>query len=398
MLITKYELTDRANAALSKIDEARELLESHLDQPEEWHGVIRRQVMAAAIHYSTAIEGNVLTRDQVESIIAGEAIEAPEKDRVEALNYYRASRWCATRANDAQWRLTHETVLTLHFMVGTELGPAYEPLGQYRHGQNNVQDRRSGEVIFWPPRPAEVPGLMDELIDWARVRTSGDLNPYVLNALVHLNFVAVHPFSDGNGRVARLLCSLMMMREGYKAQAFWSLEQYLGEHSVDYGKAISKAVGPRWHPERAIATTWIEWYLEAVAAQVQDAAESLRRSVAEFTAIVAGLSASEVLPNDASQLARRAIPLWLAVTKGSVTRRQLARHSDVSAETLSRDLRKLADLRVLKRVGKGRGAHYLPGSVMDGWGDFNDLVNAALDQGLQGALAHLADKPPTLFD
>src|SRR4029450_5311191 len=119
---------------------ARGLLERHLEQPEPWHGVIRRQVLAAVVHFSTAIEGNVLTRDQVESIIAGEAIEAPQKDRTEALNYFRAMRWSQTRSQDSNWRMTHETVLTLHFMVGTELGPAYEPLGQYRHAQNTVQD------------------------------------------------------------------------------------------------------------------------------------------------------------------------------------------------------------------------------------------------------------------
>jgi Fic family protein len=56
--------------------------------------------MAAVVHYSTAIEGNILTRDQVESIIAGEATEAPERDRVEALNYYRAMRWAQSRSQD----------------------------------------------------------------------------------------------------------------------------------------------------------------------------------------------------------------------------------------------------------------------------------------------------------
>lgn len=398
MLIDKYELTDRAKRALQMIDEARDLLESHLDQPEEWHGVIRRQVLAGAIHYSTAIEGNRLTRDQVESIIAGEAIEAPEKDRVEAMNYYRASRWCSTRSGDAQWRLTHETILTLHFMVGTELGSDYEPLGQYRHGQNNVQDRRTGDVIFWPPRPADVPELMSELIDWARSRMEGQMNPYVLNALVHLNFVAIHPFSDGNGRVARLLCSLLMMREGYKAQAFWSLEEHLGEHAQEYGSAISNSVGPRWEPQRAVASRWVEWYLEAVASQVQDAAETLRRSVAEFTAVIAGISATGALPSNPEQVSRRAIPIWLALTGGTVSRRQLARYSSVSDETLSRDLRRLADLHLLERVGGGRGAHYVPGARIAAWGDFTELTNIALTDGVAGVLESLRDRQATLFE
>jgi hypothetical protein len=90
MVIERYDHTEQMARCLDAIRSARALLAAHLDQPEDWHGVIRHQVMAAVVHYSTAIEGNILTRDQVESIIAGEAIEVPEKDRVEALTTARA--------------------------------------------------------------------------------------------------------------------------------------------------------------------------------------------------------------------------------------------------------------------------------------------------------------------
>lgn len=71
---------------------------------------------------------------------------------------------------------------------------------------------------------------VSEFVEYVRQRSDRGTDPYIVNALAHLNFVAIHPFSDGNGRVTRLLCSLLMMREGYRAQAFWSLEQFLGEH------------------------------------------------------------------------------------------------------------------------------------------------------------------------
>jgi Fic family protein len=409
VLFKRYEHTPVMARAIAQIDDSRSLLEQHLKHPEDWHGVIRRQVMAAVVHYSTAIEGNILTRDQVESIIAGEAIEVPQKDRTEALNYFRAMRWAQTRSQDANWRLTHETILTLHFMVGTELGVDYEPLGQYRHGQNNVQDRRTGESIYWPPRPGDVQGLMDEFVDWARRRSEGGTNPYVVNALAHLNFVAIHPFSDGNGRVGRLLCSLLMMREGYKAQAFWSLEQYLGEHASDYGEILAATLGPRWEPDRVVATRWVEWYLMAVATQVSDAQTRLGRSMAEFSAVLAGLDHEGVLPDDPRLVARTVIPVWLAVMSDSVTRRQLARYSTVSEETLSRDLRRLSGLGVLTAIGRGRGAHYVPGPVVKRWGPFDLLVEAALQDGASGAARKLASQSgtptsartnssPTLFD
>lgn len=401
MLIERYEHTERMAGALDAITAARTLLESHLEEPEDWHGVIRRQVMAAVVHYSTAIEGNILTRDQVESIIAGEAIEVPEKDRTEALNYYRAMRWAQTRSQDPSWRLSHETILTLHFMVGTDLGRDYEPLGQYRHGQNNVQDKRTGEAIYWPPRPAEVQDLMTEFVSYVRQRSDGRTDPYVVNALAHLNFVAIHPFSDGNGRVGRLLCSLLMMREGYKAQAFWSLEQFLGENATMYGAVLAETLGPRWRPDTVIATRWIEWYLDAVAAQVTSAEHQLRRSMAEFSVVIAGVSATGDLPGDPRQLGRMVIPVWLAITGGTVTRRQLARYLDVSDETLTRDLRKLCASGYLVLEGRGRASQYRPGPLVASWGDFEPLVTLALDGGAQAVVAALKKRfegePQRLF-
>lgn len=396
VLIHRYEHTPTMKDALEQISNARALLEQHLSQPEDWHGVIRRQVMAAVVHYSTAIEGNVLTRDQVESIIAGEAIEVPQKDRTEALNYFRAMRWSQTRSEDPSWRLSHETILTLHFMVGTELGGDYEPLGQYRHGQNNVQDRRTGEPIYWPPRPADVHELMDEFIQWVRRRSDGDTSPYIVNALAHLNFVAIHPFSDGNGRVARLLCSLLMMREGYKAQAFWSLEQFLCEHAPEYGTTLAEVLGPRWAPDRVIATRWIEWYLAAVAAQVTDAERRLRRSISEFSAVVSGVVHSGRAPSDPKTMPRTVIPVWLAIVGGSVTRRQLARYISVSDETLSRDLRRLSSAGLLTPEGRGRGAKYRPGPVVSSWGPFDELVEIAASGGSVAVATHLAARPAPL--
>ena len=378
MLIEHYDHTERMEGALDNITSARKLLEDHLDGPEEWHGVIRRQVLAAVVHYSTAIEGNILTRDQVESIIAGEAIEVPEKDRTEALNYYRATRWAQTRSQDPEWRLTHETILTLHFMVGTDLGPNYEPLGQYRHAQNTVSDKRTGAVIYWPPRGEDVQSLMGEYVDWVRRRSEVGTNPYIVNALAHLNFVAIHPFSDGNGRVGRLLCSLLMMRVGYKAQAFWSLEQFLGENAVAYGAALAETLGPRWRPDLVVATRWIEWYLEAVSAQVSVAELRLRRSMAEFQTVLAGFEADGGLRRELRKSGRMIITLWLAVSGGSVTRRQVARYTDVSGETLTRDLNRLCSMGYLTRQGQGRAARYVAGPRVIAWGDFSDLVDLQL--------------------
>lgn len=378
-------------AALERIRSARALLESHLEEAEPFHGAIRRQIMASVVHYSTKIEGNRLSREQVEAIIAGEAIEAPEKDKVEATNYLQAMKWCQARATDPDWRMSHETILTLHFLVGQNLGEDYAPLGRYRERQNTVSDRGSGAVIYWPPRPEEIRFLMSEFVDWCRRAPDSGMDPYIANALAHLNFVALHPFSDGNGRVARVLCSLLMMRDGYRAQAFYSLEEYFGVNWRHYAQQIEKVLGPRWDPTRVDCTTWIEWYLDAVATQVSQAEQSLRRAIATLVVVYAGFSVDKVL-----QGGRRALAVWLAVRDGQVTNRTYRLATAVSQKTASEELRSLTDAGYLRATGRGRGVKYLLGDKVAAWGDYEHLVEIAEQRGADGvieAIEELRDGP-----
>ena len=224
------------------------------------------------------------------------------------------------------------------------------------------------------------------------------MNPYVLTAMAHLNFVAIHPFNDGNGRVCRLLCSLLMMREGYRAQAFWSLEEYFGRHAIRYGELIRESLGPRWAPERVIADPWVEWYLEAIAEQVSDAATNLEHSMAGYGATMLLVRFVVGAGGETRSMQRLVMPVWLAVLGGSVTRRQLMRYSSVTEETLSRDLKRLVSLGLLTARGKGRGAHYVPGPKVSDLGPFDELNRIALSEGQSAVARHIAERSmQTLF-
>lgn len=394
----QWHPTESMTASLERITVSREIIEQYLSDAEPWHGAIRKQVMAAVVHYSTKIEGNKLTRQQVESIIAGEVIEAPEKDKIEAMNYLRAMQWAQTKANDPSWFLTNESITTLHFLIGQNLGDDYHPLGKYREGQNQVSDRTTGQVIYWPPRPAEVAQLMDELIDWSRAASDGRLDPYISNALLHLMFVAIHPFSDGNGRVARVLCSLLMMRQGHKAQAFYSLEEYFGVHWEAYGQNIEKAIGARWNPENADCTAWIEWYLDAIATQVLEAERVLQRTIAQLGVLTAIMHADQTKLGGT----RLAVATWLAVRDGQVTNRSYRSATDISSATASQDLHQLTAAGYLTREGERRGSRYAPGEKVTSR-DYQRLVEkwltniepGGIDAAMQAVITDLRDVPPT---
>jgi Fic family protein len=393
-LQTRWGITPRMTDSLRRIGACRELLERHLSELEPWHGAIRKQVMASVVHYSTKIEGNRLTREQVESIIAGEVIEAPEKDKTEAINYLRAMQWAQTRADEPNWRLSHESITTLHFLVGQNLGDDYAPLGKYREAQNQVSDKQTGQAIYWPPRPAEVHALMTDFVAWVRDLSTLDIDPYIANAIVHLVFVAIHPFSDGNGRVARVLCSLLMMREGYKAQAFYSLEEYFGVHWMEYGQRIEAALGPRWYPEAADCSDWIEWYLDAVAEQVAQAEQAVNRTIAQVGVFILLLAIDKIDIDRRSVLA-----LWLARRDGHVTNRVYRSAVDVSSKTAATALARLVDAGYLAAIGQKRGARYVLGPQVTNR-NYDALVDTWISQGpdavFQAAIPNEDD--PQLFD
>jgi Fic family protein len=220
------------------------------------------------------------------------------------------------------------------------------------------------------------------------------MDPYIVNALAHLNFVALHPFSDGNGRVARVLCSLLMMRDGYRAQAFYSLEEYFGVNWREYGTQIESVLGPRWDPGRLDCTTWVEWYLDAVAIQVSQAEQSLRRAIATLVVVYGGFAV------DNFPLGRQALAVWLAVRDGQVTNRTYRLGTAVSHKTASEELRSLTDAGYLAATGRGRGVKYLLGDRVKAWGEYSRLAEIAEQRGFDGVvedIKQLREGRPGLF-
>ncbi len=114
--------------------------------------------------------------------------------------------------------------------------------GRWRTGPVGVTGS-DGRLVYRAPDADEVPGLMAEIIEWLR---DGDLDTHavVRAAMAHLHVVSVHPFSDGNGRISRIVQSLVLAREGLMSLEFSSIEEYLGRHTEDYYAALNEAYGP----------------------------------------------------------------------------------------------------------------------------------------------------------
>ena len=349
MLYLNFRTSMQTANQLRHLGQARDQLDPYVGLPYEFTGEIKRQVLLESVHYSTRIEGNTLTKEQVRSVLAGEKIDAPKDQIQEVENYTEAIAYIQSLAVNETHPITEDTIRTIHYLITKLLSGHYAP-GQYRTTQNFVVDRISSRRIFLPPAPEKVPNLVSEFITW--LNTDDGLPIIYKAALAHLNLVAIHPFTDGNGRTARVLETLVMYTGGFKSQELVSLESYFGQDTQSYYQALSSALSPSYSPQRDV-TVWIDYYIEAHTKQAQAALAELSQIRAELDGF------EEVLIGE--RLNHRQIGiLWNTCRRGQMTNRayrKLTGRSNIAAWS---DFRTLMEKGWLDRIGRGRSVAYIP--------------------------------------
>ena len=159
----------------------------------------------------------------------------------------------------------------IHRRVLDGQGPLLTP-GEYRRGENRVAGI-DGELIFATPPSGDVPELMRSFAAW--IAGHPEVPTAVLAAVTHLEFVAIHPFNDGNGRTARALSRLLLVRGGYGFDGLVSLDAYLDTHRSDYFAAIRASIGQAYAPGYD-ATPFVAFFLRAITSAADHVLARLR--------------------------------------------------------------------------------------------------------------------------
>ena len=337
-----------AEGYLHSLARAQEVLDRGLLEPGVIYGALRRHAIAVSAHFSTRIEGNQLTLGQAESLLRGESVGAPPDSLQEVRNYAEAIGYVRDVAADPHSPISDATIRTIHHYVSKSLDPNYAP-GRYRTEQNYVVDRTSGRVVFRPPPPEDVAPLMREFVEWLNTDALR-IEPYTRAGLAHLNFVAIHPFLDGNGRTARVLETLVLYRSGLNSYELVSLEEFFGRDSQSYYAALSRAQGPLYQPQIGNVTVWIDYYLRAHATQATAAANELER----YNRVL-----QDIMDNFSLEPGQAAL-IELACRTGTATNNIYRRIAEVTFNTATRHLTALTDQDLLSRVGRGRASRYEP--------------------------------------
>jgi Fic family protein len=245
---------------IQKVEEVRRKLRHNLAAPRRWMGLLRRNTLARAIQGSNSIEGyNVTLDDAIAAVEGEEPLDADQQTWVAVAGYRTAMTFVLQLAKDKEFQYSEGFLRSLHFMM-LQHDPTKNP-GNWRPGTVYVREEASGDVVYEGPDVDLIRGLVEELIEFLN---EDDECPHALikGAMAHLNLVMIHPFSDGNGRMARCLQSLVLAREGILEMGFSSIEEYLGRNTPAYYKVLGETGDGAWNPRNS-ARKWLQFNLTA---------------------------------------------------------------------------------------------------------------------------------------
>jgi len=252
-----FRFTKKISDCLARIEESRGLIENLPITASMLEG-LRKTSRLISTHYSTKIEGNRLTMEQVEQVLfEKKTIPNRKRDEAEIRGYYKAFDFME-RNSEAGRPITERVIQTLHALVMGKENKNVIP-SEYRDGQNVIREGSSGKIVYLPPKAHDVPDLIKALIHWIQ---NSDLPVPLIAGIAHYQFATIHPYYDGNGRVARLLATMVLRSYGYDLKGIYSLDEYYERNLPAYYKALDVGTSHNYYMcrEDADITSWVEYF------------------------------------------------------------------------------------------------------------------------------------------
>jgi Fic family protein len=341
------------------IDDLRDQLKRHVDpEPRRWLGTLRRMAFARAVQASNSIEGYDASLDDVMAAVDDEPTLAASEATLLALAGYRdAMTYVLQVAQDNSAVVDEGLLKSLHFMMlkhRLDKNP-----GRWRGGEIAVVRESTGEQVHEGPPAGQIPELIAAAIDELEASRAPVL---VRAAMAHLNLVMVHPFRDGNGRMARALQTLVLARGQIMAPAFSSIEEYLGRNTDPYYDVLAEVGRGHWSPQHD-ARPWLRFCLTAHYHQARTQLRRIKETELLYAAC-AELADAHGLPERTSGAlveAAHGLRVTNAAYKAIV---EITAGETVSSLTTSRDLRALVEANLVRPIGQTRGRRYVAEPIL----------------------------------
>jgi len=307
---------------------------------------LRRIATIESVGSSTRIEGAKLSDAEVEKLLSGLRSESfGSRDEEEVAGY--ADAMDMIFGGFEAITITENHIKQLHGVLLKYSAKDQDHRGNYKRVPNDVQafgpDGKSVGVVFETATPFETPGWMRELVDWFnRSIEEESQHPLILIGIFIVAFHAIHPFSDGNGRLSRALTTLLLLRAGYGYVPYSSMESIIERNKDSYYLALRRTQQvirkeeQNWEP-------WLVFFLKTMAKQK----DNLAAKVKEEQSLRASLPA----------LSRQI--LELVKKRSEITVKEIEESTGANRNTIKVHVKKLAEQQYLRQVGQGRGARYM---------------------------------------
>lgn len=338
MFIPKYQITDEISRYLSDIAEIKSLVDRAKLLPTR-EFALRKTTNIKLAHSSTSIEGNSLEEYQVKKLLDGNKVIG-EKDEIrEVQNYFRALHLVDKYTTKSG--ITMSNILKLHKTVIDGLVEESK-IGAFRPGPIYITNQ--AQVMYVGPDSNKVKGLVEELLSW--LTASKDIHPVIRAGLFHYQFVTIHPFSDGNGRSARLLTLLHLYQSGWDFRKSLALDEFYNSSRPSYYQALQ--TGESYKERQSVElTSWITYFVRGF----WESALKLKEQVLSLQ-VGSGDISSRLLSSDELKI------IDFVLTLGKVTSSDVVDILGVPKRTAQSKLNKLESYLILEKIGSGPTTYY----------------------------------------
>ena len=329
---------------ISEIDEFKGKWQMLRNLAPDQLSLLKRIATIESIGSSTRIEGAGLTDSEVERLLSGlNTTSFESRDEAEVAGYAEAMEMIFESYDEIQ--ISENYIKQLHQVLLRFTSKDARHRGEYKKLPNHVEafaaNGRSLGIIFKTASPFDTPFRMKELIQWfSEESQKGTLHPLLLMAIFIVHFLAIHPFQDGNGRLSRILTTLLLMRSGYSYVPFSSLERIVEENKDRYYLSLRRAQSTLYTNNSKL-NDWLLFLLGCLRKQISvlDSKVKTERMIAELPP----------LSQEVMKIIRQ---------HGRARVRDIQIITGANRNTIKAHIKRLVERGELKKMGAGKGTWY----------------------------------------
>jgi Fic family protein len=330
--------------AVAQIDGLNGQWKGGLNLSPQTLGRLKRSALATSTGASTRIEGALLSDEEVEDLMRGLSTQKmTDRDTQEARGYYELLQDIFDNYQDIS--LTENVILHLHNQLLKYSYKDERHKGAYKHLENRVEAKNAdGETIgiIFETTPAYLaPKAMAEFVSWAYGELdSGRNHPLVVIGAFIVEFLKIHPFVDGNGRLSRILTDLLLLRAGYAYTSYVSHEKIIEDNKAEYYIALRKSQ-VTFGTDSESVVVWLEFFFSVLLTQAKQA-----------VALLGGEDIEKLL-------SPQQLKVWAYLTEAhEATPGVISDATGVARATVSQALDRLLAMKKVERIGQGSTTRY----------------------------------------